>query len=364
MNEAALSGTPLAVVLVTLTTATGLLRLPRKSDAEVLFALFCGSLALSMLRPGIAPDGGVLWWLVAVGGSATCNAYWLVARALFRGDGAVGLWHAAVAIGVAALIVLWRVLAPSTSGTGPTVAVLGALLELAGSAMLVLAFAEALRGFGPALPKSERRLRFGFLVVFGGCVLAATVSRALAESLPVAAALRPGIVGLCALAIVTYTIVALAVRRRQRRETPGTPATPAEVEPPPAATPEENRLAAAILRLLEVDAVHLDAELKVADLARRLDSPEHRVSRAITHGLGERNFNRLVNRYRIRHACRLLDQSASMSVLDISLASGFASLGPFNRAFREATGMTPSAYRRRREAADSRATTLPMGDAP
>lgn len=365
MNEASLSWTTLAVLLLALTTAAGLLRLPRKSDAEVLFAVFCGSLALSMLRPGIAPDGGFLWWLVAIGSSATCNAYWLVARALFRGDGAVRIGHAAVALVVALLIVLWRLLGPAVGeSVSPQMAILSSLLSLASAAMLVLAFAEGLRGFGSNLPISERRLRIGFLIVFGGCVLTGTISRALAEALPEVAALQPTIVSLCALSIVAYTVVALGIRRRQRLQHPDTRPAPATVEgDTPSATLEGDRLAstfedqalaAAILRLIEVDAVYLDPELKVADLAHRLDSAEHRVSRAITHGLGERNFNRLVNRYRIRHACQLLDQpDQAASVLEISAAAGFASLGPFNRAFKEATGLTPTVYRRRSQPADT-----------
>lgn len=368
MNDAAYTWTTLLAVGLAFAVCLGLLGLRRKSDAEVLFALFCGSVALSMLRLGMTPDAGLLWWLVVVGGAATCNVYWLVARALFRGDGAVGVPHAAVALLVALMIVLWRLLDPATTTGSAPVAVLGGLLNLAGAAMLVLAFAEGLRGFGPALPAVERRLRLGFLLVFGGCVLAGTVSGALAEALPAAAALRPTVASLCVLCIVAYTLVALTVRRRQRMQpAPSVPMT-AELAAAPTALPEADRplataedaqLAAAILRLIEVDAVYLDPELKVADLARRLDRPEHRVSRAITHGLGERNFNRLVNRYRIRHACQLLDQAESLSVLDISLASGFASIGPFNRAFKEATGLTPSAYRRREE----QATALPLGDA-
>ena len=56
---------------------------------------------------------------------------------------------------------------------------------------------------------------------------------------------------------------------------------------------------------------------------------------------GERNED-----HRIRHACRLLeDPSSTLTVLEISVEPGFASLGPFNRAFKAAMGQTPSAYR-------------------
>lgn len=350
MIEAHLPPTTVAIVALALGAAVGLLFRSRKSDAEVLFAIFCGSVALSMLRPFVAPEVGWLWWTVAIGGAATCNAYWLVSRALFRGDGAVGWPHAVVALGVAVLIVVWRVAtrdAPVADGSA--VAAVGALLELAGSAMLVLAAAEALRGWSVSLPAGERRLRLGFLLVFGGCVLAGTVSRALIEPLPGGSAWLVAINSACATAIVIWTLRALGLRRRQRlvelaEAAPATDAVAAESGS--TASPEDRRLAAAILRLLEVEAVHRDPELKVADLARRLGSAEHKVSRAITQGLGERNFNQLVNRHRIREACRLLEDPCSdLSVLEISAQAGFASLGPFNRAFKAATGLTPSAWR-------------------
>jgi AraC-like DNA-binding protein len=40
-------------------------------------------------------------------------------------------------------------------------------------------------------------------------------------------------------------------------------------------------------------------------------------------------------------------------VLEISAESGFASLGPFNRAFKAATGCTPTAYRSARRDASN-----------
>lgn len=340
----------LVLVALALAVTLHLLLQRRKSDAEVLFALFCGSIALAMLQPWVIPQAGWFWWVVAIGGSATCNAYWLVARALFRGDGAVRWPHVMVAIGVAALIVAWRV---STRGepvlAGSTIAVLGDLLEFAGAAVLALALAEAVHGWSAALPREERRLRLGFVLVFGGCVLAGTVSGALAGAVPEVAAWAPVVTSLCATAIVLYTSWALWVRRQQRRRAGSDVDAAAQVHADasgPTPTSEDRRLAAAIVHLLEVEAIYRQPELKVADVARRLRSAEHKISRAITNGLGERNFNRLINSHRVRHACQLLAEPASpLSVLEISAESGFASLGPFNRAFKAQTGVTPSSYR-------------------
>jgi hypothetical protein len=56
-----------------------------KRDAEVLFAVVSGSMALSLMSPWMDDAPGWMRWAVAIGGSATCNGFWLVSRALFRG---------------------------------------------------------------------------------------------------------------------------------------------------------------------------------------------------------------------------------------------------------------------------------------
>lgn len=65
------------------------------------------------------------------------------------------------------------------------------------------------------------------------------------------------------------------------------------------------------------------SDLKVATLARHLREPDYRISRAITAGLGERNFNRFINRYRINHAKDLLraNPQGTGSILDVALTA-------------------------------------------
>jgi AraC-like DNA-binding protein len=40
---------------------------------------------------------------------------------------------------------------------------------------------------------------------------------------------------------------------------------------------------------------------------------------------------------------------ADVAILTIALDTGFQSIGPFNRAFKAQTGMTPTAYRKQAE---------------
>jgi AraC-like DNA-binding protein len=54
-----------------------------------------------------------------------------------------------------------------------------------------------------------------------------------------------------------------------------------------------------------------------------------------------------VNRWRLTDAKAALADpgQASVPVSTIALDAGFGSLGPFNRAFKAETGLTPSEYR-------------------
>ncbi len=88
--------------------------------------------------------------------------------------------------------------------------------------------------------------------------------------------------------------------------------------------------------------------LTIGDLAAELDIPEHRLRRLINQRLGHRNFADFVNGQRIEAAKRRLadPEEARTTVAAIAFDLGFGSLGPFNRAFRAATGATPTEWRR------------------
>jgi AraC-like DNA-binding protein len=82
-------------------------------------------------------------------------------------------------------------------------------------------------------------------------------------------------------------------------------------------------------------------------LAEKLSYPEHQLRRLINGYLGYRNFSAFLNSHPDR---------ARTPVLTIALDLGYGSLGPFNRAFKMETGMTPTDYRHRnlgRKSADS-----------
>lgn len=118
---------------------------------------------------------------------------------------------------------------------------------------------------------------------------------------------------------------------------PETPATDAD--------PNDGAILARLSEHLETTGAYRDPDLTLARLARRLGLPAKMLSAAINRSTGG-NISRYVNGYRIRHACRLLDDGDTVTAA--MLASGFNTKSNFNREFLRVTGTTPSAYRPQR----------------
>jgi AraC-like DNA-binding protein len=98
-------------------------------------------------------------------------------------------------------------------------------------------------------------------------------------------------------------------------------------------------------------------------LAARLGIPEYRLRRLINQRLGHRNFTSYVNGKPLAEVtAALADPSqARVPILTIALDAGFQSLGPFNRAFKAHTGVTPSEFRRDRLGGELSDAPLPLG---
>ncbi|MBL4787574.1 MAG: helix-turn-helix transcriptional regulator [Kordiimonadaceae bacterium] len=103
----------------------------------------------------------------------------------------------------------------------------------------------------------------------------------------------------------------------------------------------------AIMTAVVDDKKFLLPGLTISSLAAEVSIPEHRLRRLINRHMGYRNFADFLNHYRIDAAkLRLADAGERHTqVLVIAMDLGYGSLGPFNRAFKERTGQTPTEYR-------------------
>lgn len=126
------------------------------------------------------------------------------------------------------------------------------------------------------------------------------------------------------------------------RPEPGTPRPVAE----PALTAAD-RLELERVQKVVAGGLYLEAGLTIGGLGDILDIPEHRLRRLINRGLGYRNFAAFVNDYRIEEAKRRLSDPALAreQIVQHAFSLGYASLAPFNRAFRERVGISPTEFR-------------------
>jgi AraC-like DNA-binding protein len=107
--------------------------------------------------------------------------------------------------------------------------------------------------------------------------------------------------------------------------------------------------------LMTVKLLYRDPELTLSAVADQLGLPDYRLRDLIHNRLGHRNFPAFVNAYRLAEVEQNLIDPALVRrpILTLALEAGFGSIGPFNRAFRERHGLTPSEYRKRTDTGDA-----------
>ncbi len=276
-------------------------------------------------------------------------ALWLMARAFFEDGFRPTRIHGVVIAGwVAVALVFWLIIWPlgETARTAMSLAV-----HVIAAGFVVLALIAAIRGARADLVERRRRLRPIFVAMSGLymlVILSLEVVLSDGKPYPILSALNAfGIL------VVSFGFAAIVLGV----DAPDLFAPVARVEeaPSPAAEPAEpdapvdTALLERIKVSMERDRLYREEGLTIAVFALRLGATEHRVRRAINGGLGHRNFNAFLNAYRIADArAALADPSqAEVPVLTIAMDAGFGSLGPFNRAFKAETGLTPSEFRAR-----------------
>lgn len=129
-------------------------------------------------------------------------------------------------------------------------------------------------------------------------------------------------------------------------------------------TPEASRSLLQNLQLLmrEERAYH-DSEISLDKLALRLNASKHHVSQVINEQLGASFFD-YINQLRIEEAKTLLSETtrSDFHVIEIAYAVGFNNKVSFNAAFKKATGMTPTEYRRHHSVSDQEAGPAGAGE--
>jgi len=298
------------------------------------------------------------WIAVSV---ANAVLFWIFVQALFDDDFVLQPLHAVAWLASAAVSVIHCVALADPSS--PLAAATLGLQRGVPLVFAVLAVVAATAHWRDDLVEVRRRVR-GFIVIAGVVYTLAMLVARLASAqgrLSATTSLVDSVVLLVIVAVTAWHLLRLGgsdlFPSAQREVAPRSddaaphvaragPAAAAVTPAPPDAA--EERLAAALQRLMEQERIYRSEDLSVATLAGRLAVPEYRLRRLINQRLGHRNFNVYVNSFRLEEARSALadPRRRTLPVLTIALEAGFQSIGPFNRAFKAATGLTPTEFRR------------------
>jgi AraC-like DNA-binding protein len=269
--------------------------------------------------------------------------FWLFTRALFDETFRLRWWHALVWAAVAAFSFvncMW--LAPASGARLSIVAV-----NLLALGFIVLAVAQTITSWSADLVEGRRRVRV-FIVsaaaLYGGLNAVLQISLSGTGGAEIANTVNSAV-----LAAVVAAISIAMMRVDGADLFPATPEVQAETSDAAVAeSSADQKLVDALMRLMGDERIYRHDNVTIGTLATKLGIPEYRLRRLINQRLGYRNFNVFLNEHRIAEAkAALADPSqAEVPVITIAMDAGFQSLGPFNRAFKATTGVTPTEYRR------------------
>ncbi len=280
-------------------------------------------------------------WVMILGSTMVPSFFWLFARTWFNDETRIG-WRSWSLIAAATLLMAVSIILNKMEGV---VSNLGPLARISMFGFVLAGLWAAWRGRGGDLIEARRRLRSRLVWAVGLYVIIVLVleisvyrgfaPRSVLTLIEFGALMLTG--ALCAEMFVVGQADLFA-------RTVAAPAKRGED------TTLDPALAALGLRLhqhMEHERAYRDDRLTIAGLAARLEVQEYRLRRLINGQLGHRNFAAFLNGYRLNEIKEALTDPSQRDVpiLTIALDAGFGSLGPFNRAFREAEGMTPSMYR-------------------
>jgi len=121
-----------------------------------------------------------------------------------------------------------------------------------------------------------------------------------------------------------------------------------EIPKPKTPSVDDPQLCAKLQTLMEGQKIYKKEGLTIGQLAELMNEQEYRLRRQINGQLGFRNFNDFLNQYRVNEACEILSDpnQTRKTILEIAYDLGYQSIGPFNKAFKELKGTTPTAYRK------------------
>lgn len=147
------------------------------------------------------------------------------------------------------------------------------------------------------------------------------------------------------LALATYYLAVAGYLRSKTIELNFSEKTdePSEERRPLLADPELERLKQKLIKVMDEERPFLEPSLTLTDLTRAMGVNATVLSYVINKGFAK-NFNDLINQYRIEEVKSKLAAEDDSTLLAIAFDAGFNSKATFNRAFKKFTGLAPKEF--------------------
>jgi len=97
-------------------------------------------------------------------------------------------------------------------------------------------------------------------------------------------------------------------------------------------------------RLMNSEELYKNPNLKLNDLAVKMNMSAHQLSQLLNDNLGK-NFSTYINEYRINEACQKIEEGSFLKIEEIGYEVGFNSKSTFFSTFKKIKNTTPLLYR-------------------
>ncbi|NVJ97245.1 MAG: helix-turn-helix domain-containing protein [Alphaproteobacteria bacterium] len=314
------------------------------------FSAISSAAYLLMSKPGLAIFGIDVDHILFPLAFLSPVASWLFCLSLFDDHFKIKSWH--LGVGAAKLltggIAYYEWLQLRDVHPHPQITLAGAITILIVLGILAHLIFVAWRGRNDDLVEVRRQFR----TVFVSAVIVISIGILIAEGFLIGYGFEPYL-----LLLQSFSFLAIALYLNWRMTKQGAVdlffggennLVPGKVVAPNGRDSDMDHHDLQVLKTLEVNGFVMEPGLSIARMAETANMPEHRLRRLINQHLGYRNFADYLNHHRILAAKESLSDTEKrhVPVLTIAMDLGYGSLGPFNRAFKERTGQTPTEYRR------------------
>jgi len=107
---------------------------------------------------------------------------------------------------------------------------------------------------------------------------------------------------------------------------------------------QADSFASKLKRLMDAEELYKNPNLKLSDLASRMNMSAHQLSQLLNDNLGK-SFSIYINEYRIEEACEKIENGSYLKIEEIGYEVGFNSKSTFFSTFKKIKNTTPLLYK-------------------